>query len=127
MKNLNSVSLPNNFLAEQAILNLILTNTSLVKEALLDLKPEAFYFESHRLIYQTITEVYEKNSAINITLIITSLQDKNILKQIGGLPTILHIIQVFENFSDLDMYIKAVNEKYLRRIIIETGLSLIHI
>jgi replicative DNA helicase len=125
MKNLNSVSLPNNFLAEQAILNLILTNTSLVKEALLDLKPEAFYFESHRLIYQTITEVYEKNSAINITLIITSLQDKNILKQIGGLPTILHIIQVFENFSDLDMYIKAVNEKYLRRIIIETGREII--
>jgi replicative DNA helicase len=125
MKKLNSVSLPNNFLAEQAILNLILTNTSLVKEALLDLKPEAFYFESHRLIYQTITEVYEKNSAINITLIITSLQDKNILKQIGGLPTILHIIQVFENFSDLDMYIKAVNEKYLRRIIIETGREII--
>lgn len=125
MKNLNSVSLPNNYPAEKAILNLILTNTSLVKEALLDLKPETFYFEPYRLIYQTITEVYEKNSGINITLIITSLQDKNILKQIGGLPTILNIIQDFENFSDLDMYIRDVNEKYLRRIIIETGREII--
>ena len=125
MKSLNSIPLPNNFLAEKAILNLLLTNTSLVKEALLSLKPEAFYYEAHRLIYQTIVEVYEKNSGMNVTLIITSLQDKNVLIQVGGIPKISSIIEEFENFSDLDMYIEAVNEKYLRRIIIETGREII--
>ena len=125
MKNLNSIPLPNNFLAEKAILNLLLINPSLVKEALLVLKPEAFYSEAHRLIYQTIIEVYEKNSGLNVILIVTTLQDKNILKQIGGIPKISSIIVDFENLSDLDMYIKAVNEKYLRRIIIETGREII--
>ena len=125
MKNLNSVPLPNNFLAEKAILNLLLINPSLVKEALLVLKPEAFYSEAHRLIYQTIIEVNEKNSGLNVILIVTTLQDKNILKQIGGIPKITSIIVDFENLSDLDMYIKAVNEKYLRRIIIETGREII--
>ena len=125
MKNLNSIPLPNNFLAEKAILNLLLTNTSLIKEALLGLKPETFYDEAHRLIYQTIIEVYEKNSGVNVTLILTSLQDKNVLKQIGGVPKILSILEGFESFSDLDMYITAVNEKYLRRLIIETGREII--
>ena len=125
MKNSNSTTLPHNFLAEKAILNLLLTNTSLIKEALLDLKPETFYDEAHRLIYQTIIEVYEKNSGVNVTLILTSLQDKNVLKQIGGVPKILSILEGFESFSDLDMYITAVNEKYLRRLIIETGREII--
>jgi replicative DNA helicase len=121
----NPMTLPNNFLAEQAILNILLTNTSLVKEALLDLKPETFYFEPHRLIYETIIEVYEKNYGTNITLIITSLQDKNILKKVGGLQRIVTIIAGFENFSDLNIYIKEVNDKHLRRIIIETGKQII--
>ena len=119
------ITLPNNFLAEQAILNILLTNTSLVKEALLDLKPETFYFEPHRFIYETIIEVYEKNSGTNITLIITSLQDKNLLKKVGGLQRIVTIIAGFENFSDLNIYIKEVNDKHLRRIIIETGKQII--
>ena len=125
MESLNSVPLPNNFLAEKAILNLFITNTYLIKEALLDLKSEAFYDEAHRLIYETIIELYEKDYGINMTLILTSLQDKNILTKIGGLTKMLHIVEEFENPCDLEMYIRAVNEKYLRRIIIQTGRKII--
>jgi replicative DNA helicase len=57
--------------------------------------------------------------------VITSLNDKNLLKKIGGLGRILNIIAEFENFSDLDMYRKELNDKHLRRIIIETGRKLI--
>ena len=125
MKYLNTTPLPNNFLAEQAILNLLLTNPSLIKEALLDLKTESFYFEPHRLIYETICEIYEKNDVINITIIITSLQDKNILKEVGGIQRIITILNGFENFSELDTYIKQVNDKYLRRVIVEIGKQII--
>ena len=121
----NQKPLPNNFLAEQAILNLLLTNSFLGKEALLNLKSETFYFRPHRLIYEAITDLYEKNSGTNITLIITALQDKNTLNEVGGLQRITTIISGFENPADLDMYIKEVNDKYLRRIIIETGRQII--
>jgi replicative DNA helicase len=125
MKHQNSTSLPNNFLAEQAILNLLLTNSSLIKEAVLDLKPESFYFEDHKLIYETICELYEKNTIINLITVVTSLQDKNILKKIGGIPKVNAIIDGFENFSDLHTYIKELNDKYLRRVIIDIGKEII--
>ena len=125
MTDSNQKPLPNNFLAEQAILNLLLTNSFLGKEALVNLKSETFYFRPHRLIYEAITDLYEKNSTTNITLIITALEDKNTLNEVGGLQRITTIISGFENLADLDMYIKAVNDKYLRRIIIETGRQII--
>ena len=125
MKHQNSTPLPNNFLAEQAILNLLLTNSSLIKEAVLDLKPESFYFEDHKLIYETICELYEKNTIINLITVVTSLQDKNILKKIGGIPKVSAIIDGFENFSDLHTYIKELNDKYLRRVIIDIGKEII--
>lgn len=56
----------------------------------------------------------------NVTQVIASLNDRNLLKKIGGMKRVLDIVLLaeFENSSDLDMYIKELNNKYLRRIII---------
>ena len=119
----NIEQLPNNFLAEQGILNILLTNPLLVKNVLSILEPESFYFEGHKILYETICELAQNDeeNVINLTLVITALQDKGILKKIGGIEKILDIINRFENFSDLDNYVKLINEKYLRRLIIQFG------
>lgn len=125
LKYSNTTPLPNNFLAEQAILNILLTNSSLVKTALQNLKLESFYFEPHRLIYQIIIELSEKNQSINLTTVITELENQGLLKKIGGIEKIVNIINRFEIFSELENYISLVNEKYLRRLLIELGKQII--
>jgi replicative DNA helicase len=119
----NSTPLPHNFLAEQAILNILLTNsnTSITEEAFLNLKVESFYFEPHKLIYETIYELSEKKISINPTNLIGELQDKNLFQKIGGIERLVIIMDRFENISDLQQYIDSVNEKYIRRLIIEVG------
>ena len=123
LKYSNSTPLPHNFLAEQAILNILLTNSTafLIQEVLSNLKVESFYFEPHKLIYETIFELSEKNMPVNLANVINNLQDKNLLQEIGGIERFFTILNRFENFSDLDTYISLVNEKYLRRLIIEIG------
>lgn len=121
MKYSSTTILPNNFLAEQAILNILITNPTIIKENLNELKPNCFYFEPHRIIYETICDLSENNISITLTTLIQKLQDKNCLKKIGGLTQIIKIINRFENFTDLSEYIKQVNEKYLRRLIINLG------
>jgi len=118
-------ALPNNFLAEEAILNILLTNSFLIKEIVGDLKAESFYFEPHKIIYETILMLLEENKEINFIFIITSLQDRNLLNQIGGIERITSLLNRFENFSDLDEYIRLVNEKYMRRSIINIGKQMI--
>jgi replicative DNA helicase len=121
----NLTSLPNNFLAEQGILNILLTNSILVKTAISLLKYNSFYFENHKMIFNVIVELDQENVSINLTTIITKLENKGILKEIGGIEKIINIINRFENFSDLEDYIKLVNEKYLRRLLIELGKQII--
>ena len=117
--------LPNSFLAEQAILNILLTNPNLIKNIFSVLKVNSFYFLAHQVIYESLLELTEKNNTVNLTLLITYLQDTNKLKEIGGIETLIKIINRYENFSDLDGYIKILNEKYLRRLIIEFGKEII--
>ena len=121
----NQSQLPNNYLAEEAILNILLTSPFLIKEIISHLKVETFYFEPHKIIYQTILELVEKNKDVNLILIITYLQDRNLLSQIGGIERLTTILNKFENVSDLDEYVELLNEKYIRRSIIEIGKQMI--
>jgi len=118
--------LPNNFIAEQSILNILLTNPSFLPTTILTLKENAFYHEPHKLIYQTLIELSEKGNPINLTSILTKLNDRNILKKIGGPKKLISIINYFDPFSNLENSIDSVNEQYLRRLVIELGKNLIN-
>ena len=125
LKYTNSNTLPNSFLTEQSVLNILLNNSFLIEKITPTLKAESFYFEPHRILYEILTELTEKKKAINLTTIVNSLQDKQLLEKIGGIDRIIGIISKFENFLDLDQYIQILNEKYLRRLIIEVGKQII--
>jgi replicative DNA helicase len=112
---------PTNPFAEQAILNIFLTNSqniSLLKDNLPNLNPYSFYDESNRLIYQTICELSEKNLSVNLTSVLSTLLNKGILKKIGGVEKITTILNKFENSLNLPEYIRLINDAYMRRLII---------
>ena len=121
----NLTPLPNNFLAEQAVLNILLTNPNLIKSILPNLSLNCFYFPIHKIIYSSIIEIIENNSTVTLTILITYLQDQNKLQEIGGIEAIIKILNRFENFSDLEDYVNLLNEKYLRRLVIEFGKEII--
>lgn len=110
-----------NYYAERGILNILLTNgqnIALLKESLPTLNSNCFYYPSHKLIYETICELFEKNLSINMTTILSTLQNNGTLKKIGGIEEIVKIVKSNENFLDINEYIRIVNEIYIRRSII---------
>jgi replicative DNA helicase len=123
----DTITLPNSFLTEQAILNILLLHPFLVKKIISKIKKQSFYFEPHRIIYEILCELYEKEKVINVTTVVTSLQDQQLLAKIGGIDRIIAIMNRFENFSDLDEYLQILQEKYLRRLLIEFGKQIIAI
>jgi replicative DNA helicase len=120
-----TTKLPNNFLVEQSVLNILLTNPTLIENTLAKLKTEYFYFEPHSIIFNAISHLANQQFSLNITTLISYLQDKQELETIGGLQRIINIVNRFENFSDLESYINLLKEKYIRRLIIESGKQII--
>jgi replicative DNA helicase len=124
-KYLNLEYEPNNFFAEEALLSIILRNPHLMKTVSGILKPPAFYSEPNRIIYEIFLDLINQNNTINFTNLISTLQDKNLLKKVGGMEKLEIFLNRFDNPLDLDIYIQHVNDKYLRRILVDFGKQII--
>ena len=127
MNFLNLNQLPNNLFAEEAVLNILLLNPFLLKNIFSNLKINAFYDLSHKIIYTAMLEVSEKNLTLNLTFLISCLQEQENFEKIGGIEKITRLLNKYENPLDLEDYLKILNEKYFRRILIEFGKEVVQL
>jgi len=120
---LNFSTLPHNYFAEEAILTILLNNSTLINNIYPFIKTNTFYEKSHQIIYQKILDLVEENKTINIVNIISKLQDENLLKVIGGIGKINSLINnnSIALEKDLSSYSFDINEKYLKRLLIHLG------
>lgn len=125
INSLNPTELPNNLFAEQAILNILFLHPTFLDKIKNFFKKEVFYQLSHQIIYQTMIELTEKNYSITMINLLSSFQEKGILEQIGGVDTIGEILNKNQNVYDFDLYLTLLNEKYLRRVIINFGKEIV--
>ena len=118
--------LPHNFLAEKIILGNLLFNSGAVEQALQTIEIEAFYFKTHQEIYKSIISLHNNKEIINLTTLTTYLQSNGLLKKIGGVSTLIDLVNQAPNLVDLDDYIKLLQERFLRRILIKLGYQIIN-
>ena len=121
---MNEKVIPHSIEAEQAVLGSMFLSKYALQKALEELNKDLFYLESHGKIFEVINDLFERNSAIDITTVTTELDKRNILKQIGNVEYISEIINSVVSASNIDDYIKIVEEKAIRRRLIETSLEI---
>ena len=75
-------------------------------------------------IFDVMRELSETNRAIDITTVTDELDKKNLLKQVGDVEYLSEILNCVASPSNVDEYIKIVEEKAVRRRLIETSLEI---
>ena len=80
---INSVP-PHNVEAEKSTLGSLLVDKNSIVKISDFLKSEDFYHDAHRIIYQSIAELYDKRIPIDLVTLTSLLEDKKELKLIGG-------------------------------------------
>jgi len=118
--------LPHNFLAEKIVLCSLLINSDTVDIILNNLTVKTFYFKNHQEIYKAIISLYKKKIPIDLITLTNFLQDKGLLKQIGGIQVLAELVDQIPNLVYIEEYIKLLQDKSLRRSLIQLGYEIIN-
>ncbi|OED34313.1 replicative DNA helicase [PVC group bacterium (ex Bugula neritina AB1)] len=109
---------PHNLEAEKAVLGAILIETESLFSVGDFLSPSDFYKHSHRVIYQSILDLFEKNEPIDIVTLSDFLLQKKELENAGTLEYLTTIVGSVPTAANILHHAKIVHEKaVLRRII----------
>ncbi len=109
---------PQNVEAEQAVLGSILLKADTFGKVLEILRPEDFYKDGHKLIFEVMIDLFEKNEPQDVLTVSNLLRDTNRLEEAGGatyLATLTSIVPVTSNISS---YAKIIREKSILRKLI---------
>ncbi len=92
------------------------------KEALLRvldiLQPEDFYKDSHRLIFESIVELFEEDQACDIVTLVAKLRQKNQLEAVGGIDYLTQLVNIVPTAANAEYYAHIVEEKSIFRSVI---------
>ena len=134
MKKLNSkvqfsisdTPLPHNFIAEKIILSCLLINYEAIEITIKTVRIETFYFINHQEIYKAIVEMYKKKLSINVFSVNNFLKETGCLDKIGGTKVLLELLNQIPNLVYLEEYIQLIQDKFLRRSLINLGYEAIN-
>jgi len=102
--------LPYDLIAERQLLSIILTDSTAIDEIVGIIKAEMFFDHRHRLIYDEMLGLYEKNIPIELTSVANRLDTKRVsLYQIHDIAT------EFAVEANIHVYIDVIVKKYIAR------------
>ena len=113
---------PQNLEMEQSLLgSLLIDKDAIIKVADL-ITPEDFYKDAHRLIYESIKDLYEKREPIDLLSLTAKLDEKKLLEVIGGRTYLTGLANLVPTASHVFHYATVVqNKASLRRLLKAAG------
>jgi len=112
---------PQNVEAEMCVLGSLMLDKDAVYRVADFLRPEDFYKNEHRAIYETMLELFSRHTPIDLISMTTRLKEKGELKTIGGHSYITTLVNTVPTASHVTHYAKSVQQKRILRDLIEAS------
>jgi replicative DNA helicase len=113
--------LPQNLDAERSVLGAILLDNHALNTAIEKLKPEDFFLDQHRRIYNYMIQMAEAQQAIDQVTLSDQLHRKGELEAIGGSGYLASLVDGLPRISHLEHYARIIKEKALLRNLIHAS------
>src|ERR1700687_3252677 len=107
--------MPHNVEAERSILGAILLDNNAINPAIEKLKPEDFFHDHHRRIYQQMIALGETQQAIDLVTLTEQLQRVGELEAVGGVAYVSQLMDGVPRITNVEHYARIVKEKSLLR------------
>jgi replicative DNA helicase len=112
---------PNNLEAEQAVLGSMLLERSAVERAAEILRPDDFYRDAHRFIFEAMLALTERNEPVDLVTLTDELRSRQQLDMVGGLLYLQNIMDAPATAANVEHYARLVEEKAILRRLLDAG------
>ncbi len=112
---------PQNLEAEQALLGSILLRQDAMNDIMDVISPRSFYAEKHRLIFETMLELFGKGSPIDLLSLTSRLEEKGLLERAGGASYIASLANSVPSSVNAKHYAEIVHKKHAMRELIDAA------
>lgn len=112
---------PQNLEAEQSVLGAMLIDSEAVVKVSEIIRPDDFYRDAHRHVYEAILSLNERNEAVDLITLTEELKQRGYLDQIGGAVYVAGLANSVPTAANVEFYARIVEEKALLRKLINTA------
>ncbi|MEW5950677.1 MAG: replicative DNA helicase [Elusimicrobiota bacterium] len=112
---------PHSLEAEMAVLGSMLISKDSIDTVSEILKPEHFYGENNKIIYEAIISLHDRKKAVDLLTVSEELKKTGKIEQVGGTKYIADLIEAVSTPAHNQNYAKIVKEKYILRELIKTS------
>lgn len=110
-------SMPDDLASEAAVLGSMLLDPVCISEVVEKLKAEDFYRQEHRIIFEAIISLYEKNRGVGVdgVLLRSELGNYKRLEEAGGVEYLAKLMNTVPSSANVMYYAAIVKDKSLLR------------
>ncbi|MFZ5626231.1 MAG: DnaB-like helicase N-terminal domain-containing protein, partial [Bacillota bacterium] len=112
---------PHNLDAEQSVLGSMLLDQEAVFKAMEIIRPEDFYRDAHRLIFEAICDLADRSEPVDIITVAEELRQRGQLDKVGGAAYIATLSGIVPTAANVEYYARIIREKSLLRALISAA------
>ena len=112
---------PQNVEAEMSVLGSLMLDKDAFNKIADLLKPEAFYKDSHRFIFESMLELFEHHEPIDVLSLTNRLRETGRLDSSGGTSYLTSLVNIVPSASNVVHYAEIVHRKFVLRSIIQAS------
>ena len=116
---------PQHVEAEQSVLGGILIENYAINKVMEILKPDDFYRDSHRKIYEALIGLSERDEPADSITLTNELKNSGSLDSVGGASYVASLIDLVPTAANIEYYAKIVKEKAILRKLIQASTEII--
>ena len=116
--------MPQNLEAEKSVLGSCFLSNAALLMTIENLDETDFYDARHAKIFTALKSLVEEKTPVDLTTLTTALTKLNYLNDIGGIPYLTEITTFVPTATNIEYYIKEVENTSILRRLIETAESI---
>ena len=114
-------TLPHSKSAEMAVLGAMIFDARAIGQAVEVVKPDAFYFEHHRHVYDAILSLWEANQQVDLVTLGARLKQDSWLDAVGGHAYLAELSESVPTATHVIEYAEIVKNKALLRNLVDVA------